>query len=497
MMLSNVASATISSRKGSVISITKSSSAVNNSKVDQILNKTVNPGNQNADLVTSITKKLTKKELQKQIKKLTDEMNSASGSIKDALTELNTAGNNIINKKEEVARECLGIAGDIEKIFGLSAASAVSSGIGSLAAGGALASGIVKHNQDKKIDTISKQEAKLKEEKTSDIPPEKLQDVLQQKFSAMRKKVHEIRGLLTDADNHVIDFEFPNSYEIGTVVTTHDDPALNFDFRIIKELKITDSQQFREFNNKVTYLVQNYSDDKRNRIYGLQEQLSDLIEDYRRTAGGKDSQDDKLQTEKDNMLKKSKMFGNIRTGLLGAATATSAVSMGTGIGATIDSKKLAEKMKNCNAALRNLHIENGKYTAAIENFEEERKNARDDRLLRQHTQVKENISYLIHVCHGFDNDNINKVKDLMTGTSVLSGVGTLTGITGTITSAMANKDGKNQKALNMTSNIMAGVTGGTSLTSSQLSMTAITSIKKDLDKAKECEQHLNSVKDLY
>ena len=45
--------------------------------------------------------------------------------------------------------------------------------------------------------------------------------------------------------------------------------------------------------------------------------------------------------------------------------------MGTGIGAAVDSKKLAEKMKNCNAALRNLHIENGKYAAAIENFEEE------------------------------------------------------------------------------------------------------------------------------
>ena len=85
----------------------------------------------------------------------------------------------------------------------------------------------------------------------------------------------------------------------------------------------------------------------------------------------------------------------------------------------------------------------------------------------------------------------------MTVSAIVSGIGTATAGAGTITSAMANskkvreddseKGRKKEKGLNLASNILAGVTMGTSATSMVLSVTAISKAKKDSKMAEECE----------
>ena len=84
----------------------------------------------------------------------------------------------------------------------------------------------------------------------------------------------------------------------------------------------------------------------------------------------------------------------------------------------------------------------------------------------------------------------------MTVSAIVSGIGTATAGAGTITSAIANfkkvreddseKGQKKEKGLNLASNILAGVTMGTSATSMVLSATAIKA-KKDSKMAEECE----------
>ena len=81
----------------------------------------------------------------------------------------------------------------------------------------------------------------------------------------------------------------------------------------------------------------------------------------------------------------------------------------------------------------------------------------------------------------------------------MSGIGTATASVGTVTSAMANNKNRNvysnegrvkEKNLNLASNILAGVTIGTSGASTTLSAIQISKAKKDSDMAEKCEKAL-------
>ena len=82
----------------------------------------------------------------------------------------------------------------------------------------------------------------------------------------------------------------------------------------------------------------------------------------------------------------------------------------------------------------------------------------------------------------------------------MSSIGTATAGAGTITSALANskkvrnddsEDGKKkEKNLNTASNILAGVTMGTSGASTALSAVQISKAKKDSEMAEKCESAL-------
>ena len=192
----------------------------------------------------------------------------------------------------------------------------------------------------------------------------------------------------------------------------------------------------------------------------------------------------KLKQEVDDETKKSKTLGNVRTGLMAGATVTSAVSTGTSIGATVNADKLAKKMSDCNQKLYELKIAK----AELEALESSDKSA---------VEVGENATKILGACTGYNKNNINTVKNKMTASAIISGIGTATGATGTITSAMANskkvreddseKGKKKEKNLNLTANIMAGITTGTSLSTTVISATAIADAKKDSKMAEECE----------
>ncbi len=190
---------------------------------------------------------------------------------------------------------------------------------------------------------------------------------------------------------------------------------------------------------------------------------------------------------KEELEKKSKTLGNIRTGLLAGATATSIASTGTSIGATINAKKLAKKMEECNNSIEQLKI--------AQKSMEEIKDKNND-LTNHFTKAGKILTF----CTGYNKKNINTLKTKMTASSIISGIGSATSITGTITSAFANsekirngsgeKEKKKENNLNLVSNIMAGITTGTSLSTTAISATAITDAKKDSDMAEKCEKVL-------
>lgn len=281
---------------------------------------------------------------------------------------------NLITKTQAVQEACGGIKHNLDTIFGLSVATTVSSGLGTVAAGAALTTGIVKSVKDKKIE---------------------------ENESSQEDLLNKIREYADTKDE-------------------------------------TKKQQ--------------------------------AISAF-----------DKLKAEIEENEKKTKLLGNVRTGLMAGATVTSAVSLGTSIGATVNAKKLAEKMSECNKAVGELKL--AKATAEAEEIS-----------IEASAMVKANA--IISACTGYDESNISALKKLSTANAIISGVGTATAGAGTATSLMANTNktraegGKKEKGLNLASNILAGVTAGTSGTSTTLSAIQIKKAKKDSDMAEKCEAAL-------
>ena len=310
-------------------------------------------------------------------------INASEKQEKKESEELVRAKATLSQKIDEVRSECSGIKSNLDTIFGLSVATTVSSGLGTLAAGGALGVGIAKSVTDKKI---------------------------------------EKNKLFLETKSSRLDTSSPENLKASATAL-----------------------------------------------------LSEL-----------DSDAEKLEAEISKLEKTSKTLGNIRTGLMAGATATSLVSTGTSIGATVTASKLAEKMSSCNAKLSELKIAKNTLIAVLEDAEQPSTIATADNIL--------------NACTGYDEANIKTLKTTMTASAVVSGIGSAVAGAGTVTSIMANTDKirnddsekgqKKEKALNLTTNILAGVATGTSGASTVLSATAISRAKKDSEMAGNCESVL-------
>ena len=172
---------------------------------------------------------------------------------------------------------------------------------------------------------------------------------------------------------------------------------------------------------------------------------------------------------------------------MGVSIATSGASLGTSAAASVSAGKVAEKMKQCNTVVGELRSMNGKLNALIRDFKEE---TGDEFKGNKGEMVA--ASNIVNNCTGFDIGGINTIKNSMTASAVISGIGTGTAIAGTATSAISNKaktiDGL--KKLDLASNIMAGITAGTSLSTTAVSGAVIGKVKAAIAVAKNCESAL-------
>ena len=191
----------------------------------------------------------------------------------------------------------------------------------------------------------------------------------------------------------------------------------------------------------------------------------------------------KADVEKEN----AKKLGNLRTGLIGAAAGTSGISTALSAVNISKSKDITKLTDECKTEIHKFRNETQKIAELEEN---------EDTLA-----LSGKVQDFASDCKGYEEKLATTVKGLSIGGTIASGVGTLSGIAGTVTSVIANKqptdiidaidekyDGRREKKrkLDKTSNILAGVTAGTSLATTGLSVAQIETIKDAIEQAKRC-----------
>ena len=186
-------------------------------------------------------------------------------------------------------------------------------------------------------------------------------------------------------------------------------------------------------------------------------------------------------TDLQKLNDKSKLLGNIRTGTLAASTVTNIA--GTAIAATNQIKgDFADQIQKCISATQELS--NAKMLAQVEGVATESELATAEKM--------------ISACGEYEYIDISPINKRATGAAIVSGVGMGSGVAGVITSAIANTDktrqaydeqGVNKKAkdLNMTANIMSGVSTAASATATVFNATQIAAIKKLVAVSETCE----------
>jgi len=188
---------------------------------------------------------------------------------------------------------------------------------------------------------------------------------------------------------------------------------------------------------------------------------------------------EQLQGESDEHFAKSQQLGNIRTGALGGTTATSIVSaISTGINLkTLD--EIREKMRQCDQVVGELrNIRTAMLGAGA---------AANDSRIQRITDISDN-------CTGFDEANIESIKNQMKASTIVSGIGGGVAAAGTIMSAVAvhkEANGANAttdtKGLNIGANIAGGVSAATSGTSVVLNAVSAVGLKKNAETAIKCQ----------
>jgi len=121
---------------------------------------------------------------------------------KNAAAKIN-AMNDLLTKTEAVQRYCSGIKKDLDTVFGLTVATTVSSGLGTAAAGSALAVGIAKTVVDKKKEDLEKMSTRELYEyanKLTEAEKQKLKDSDISKLDKKSKTLGNVRtGLMAGA----------------------------------------------------------------------------------------------------------------------------------------------------------------------------------------------------------------------------------------------------------------------------------------------------------
>lgn len=184
-----------------------------------------------------------------------------------------------------------------------------------------------------------------------------------------------------------------------------------------------------------------------------------------------------LDTQLQELNKKSKTLGNIRTGTLATATATNiagAIMSGT----NKVKGDLKSQIEECLASVKTLS--NVRMQARIEG------SATDTDLAH--------AEEIIRACDAWTTVDIGSINNRSTGATVSSGIGAGLGLAGTIASASANSDSvrngddkQKEKNLNTAANVLAGGTTVASVIATVFNATQISAVKRAATVADECE----------
>ncbi len=185
---------------------------------------------------------------------------------------------------------------------------------------------------------------------------------------------------------------------------------------------------------------------------------------------------DQKEAELEELTKKSKTLGNIRTGTLAGATVADTASAIIASGNKVD-KDLQTRIDECKSAVKNLQ-----------------KSVMQARLNDENIS---NAQQIIDACIEYEYVDISPINNRAKVAMVSSIVGATTGLAGTITSAVANTDAtradntdtgkQKEKNLNTASNVLAGATTIASGVATVFNATQISVIKKVVKVAQNCE----------
>jgi len=214
-----------------------------------------------------------------------------------------------------------------------------------------------------------------------------------------------------------------------------------------------------------------------------EEELTSLVESW--------SFEEKIAEVKSNLeylrileqkTSRSTVLGHVRTAGLIATTATSVTSAITSGAGASRLGQTAGKMKKCNAEVSKIK--------AIDAEMEQGGISSDD-------PVRVGISFIAKNCPGFDPSVIETIQKQLSATSIVSAVGAGVAAVGTTTSIIANSKSiretegddarKKEKALNLASNIAAGVSTATSAFSAIFSDITGKSVTTQAQIAAKCE----------
>lgn len=226
---------------------------------------------------------------------------------------------------------------------------------------------------------------------------------------------------------------------------------------------------------------------KDKRIEDLESRLPNVRESYGQTSYDIDTAKNKLQkaaaanagtteTEIERLTKQSKNLGNWRTGLMAGATATNIAGAAIA-GASLKKGDIQGRIDDCLANVSNLRT-----SIAVAKMEG--------------IDVRE-AQTIANACSGYIGQDVSKIQKQAKGSLISSAIGATTGLTGTVTSAVANTDktrndntdsGKQkEKNLNTASNVLAGATTVASGTATVFNALQISTIKRVARTAAECE----------
>lgn len=185
----------------------------------------------------------------------------------------------------------------------------------------------------------------------------------------------------------------------------------------------------------------------------------------------------------ENLEKKSKILGNVRTGTMAGAAVADTAGTIMALNNRLD-EALQNQIENC--------------IAAVDTLDNERMRAR-----AENTATEEELAVadkIISGCTDWKNVDLSSVDKRATGAAISGGAGAVMGIAGTITSAKANSsevrndnttEGKSKEQnLNTVSNVLAGGTTVASAVATVFNATQISAIKKAVAAADKCEEAL-------